>query len=58
MGLDDSLIGRILKIANSGGKGFQEQLQRTHGKNQGDRGGSKRGRWVWLGWGVNADNCN
>ena len=23
------------------------------------RGGvSKGGRWGWLGWGVNADNCN
>ena len=26
-------------------------------KTEGD-GGSKGGRWVWLGWGENAGNCN
>ena len=37
------------------GKGFQEQLQRRYGQNQGGGGaggaGSKGRRWVWLGWG-------
>ena len=31
-------------------KGFQEQLQRTHGQNQ--EGWNQGGRWGWLEWGV------
>ena len=35
----------------SGGKGFQELLKMRHmGKTRGE-GGSKGGKWVWLGWG-------
>ena len=48
----DTEIKNSLTIArgegggNSGEKGFQEQLQRTHGQNQGAGVGNKGGRWV------------
>ena len=45
---------------DSGERGVQELLYRTHGQNQ--AGGWQQGREVGLdgveGWGENADNCN
>ena len=40
-----------------GGKGFQEQLWRTHGQNQGGVEAREGGREGWC-QGVNTDNCN
>ena len=32
---------------------YKGHMDKTKGE-----GGSREGRWVWLGWGENADNCN
>ena len=42
------------------GKGFQEQLQRTHGQNQGgwNQGSEVGMAGVGEGWEENADNCS
>ena len=45
---------------DNGGKGgrvFRNNYKGHMDKTKGEDGGGE-GRWVWLEWGENADNCN
>ena len=40
------------------GRGDYRNYYKGHKDKTKGKGGGWGGRWLWLGWGENADNCN